>query len=285
MSAEETIAALRAELATAQETIATPTGQVAMLVERVDGLEGQRATTSRKSNKPLSSDGLAWVPRNRRGTSGKKRGGQQGRAGAHLQQMEDAPDHVVVRRSLVCPAYIGLLRGTPEISVERWQVVEVPPTRPAVTGCRGVQVRCPRCATLVTGDFPPDVTAPVQRGTRMRAAIFALTHQHPLPYRRVRAVLSDVLGCVVTEGTMAMLAQDAAGQLTTVEAALADALGAGTLPHNDETGLAVQGNRWWPHTASTARLTHDGVHPKRGGAATDEIGILPGFRGTSTHDN
>lgn len=118
----------------------------------------------------------------------------------------------------------------------------------------------------------------------MRAIARALTHQHLLPYNRARAVLGDVLGCAMTEGTLAAVAQDAAGRLAEVAAAIAAALRAGALLHADETGLSVRGKRWWLHTASTARLTHYGVHPKRGVDATDACGILPGFRGTSVHD-
>jgi len=116
----------------------------------------------------------------------------------------------------------------------------------------------------------------------VRAIAVTLTQQHLLPYNWARAVLDDLLGCAMTEGTLATLVQDAAERLAAVEALIADALRA--LQHNDETGISVRGKRWWLHTASTARLTHYGVHPKRGVEATDAIGILPGFRGTSVHD-
>lgn len=35
---------------------------------------------------------------------------------------------------------------------------------------------------------------------------------------------------------------------------------------------------------STARLTHCAIDTKRGSAATDAIGILPGYRGVSARD-
>lgn len=38
------------------------------------------------------------------------------------------------------------------------------------------------------------------------------------------------------------------------------------------------------HVASTSRLTHYGIHVKRGAAATAAIGILPGYHGVSVHD-
>ena len=52
----------------------------------------------------------------------------------------------------------------------------------------------------------------------------------------------------------------------------------------DETGLRVEGAGRFVHVASTARLTHCACDSRRGKTATDEIGILPAFRGKSVHD-
>ncbi len=283
MNAEEIIAALQAELAAAQETIAALTAQVATLLERVKDPEGQRATDSHNSSKPPSSDGPARIPRSLRGTSGKKPGGQPGHRGAHLR-LVDTPDHIVVRRPLVCPTCAASLAAEEVDGMERRQVVEAPSVRALVTEYRGLRVRCPHCQTAVTGAFPAAVSAPVQYGPRLRALTVYLTHQQLLPYGRTRAVLRDLLGCAVSQGMVAALAREAAERLAPVEGLIAAALRAGPVLHNDETGLSVRGTRWWLHTASTARLTHYGVHPKRGSAATDAIGILPGFDGTSVHD-
>ena len=52
----------------------------------------------------------------------------------------------------------------------------------------------------------------------------------------------------------------------------------------DETGLRIGGHLHGLHVASTPTLTHYGPHAKRGQAATQAIGILPGFGGRAMHD-
>jgi transposase len=97
-------------------------------------------------------------------------------------------------------------------------------------------------------------------------------------------VLSDLLGVHISEGTLASLTERCARHLRAVEEQIKEALVKAEVLHQDETGLYIQGRRCWLHVASTARLTHYAVHPKRGKAALDAIGLLPQFQGTSVHD-
>ncbi|KJE27770.1 transposase IS66 family protein [Geobacillus kaustophilus] len=72
-----------------------------------------------------------------------------------------------------------------------------------------------------------------------------------------------------------------------VEAAIKEidaALLASKTLHVDETRLRVDGKNQWVHVASTAKVTRYGLHRSRGKQATDDIGILPRYKGTMVHD-
>ena len=119
---------------------------------------------------------------------------------------------------------------------------------------------------------------------RLGATALYLVQQQLLPWARACEVLADLVGVQISEGTLASLIERCNGQLAEVEEQIKEALVKADILHQDETGLYVNGLRYWMHVACTAQLTHYAVHPKRGKAALDAIGILPRFKGTSVHD-
>jgi hypothetical protein len=56
------------------------------------------------------------------------------------------------------------------------------------------------------------------------------------------------------------------------------------LVHVDETDINTGGIRNWLHNASNDRCSYFYPHAKRGGAALDEMGILPNYQGILCHD-
>src|SRR2546421_64089 len=75
-----------------------------------------------------------------------------------------------------------------------------------------------------------------------------------------------------------------AKRVLVIEHQLKAALSRAEVLHQDETGLYVAGQRHWMHVHATEHLTHYAVHPQRGKAALDAIGILANFQGVSVHD-
>jgi transposase len=257
--------------------------QVAQLDARVQELEARQAKDSHNSSKPPSSDALARKTKSLRRKSGKKPGGQLGHRGETLRLVA-APDVVEEHRPAVCDACQAPLDGAPVVLRERRQVYELPPLRLVVREHQAVHVACPSCQAVTVGTFPAEASSRAQYGRRLRALAVYLVAQQLVPYARVREVLADLFGARLSRGTLVQWVQQAAQALEPVETHIKQALQQVPVLHSDETGVRRTGTLAWAHVASTARLTHYVIHPKRGSAATEQIGILPPFTGVSVHD-
>lgn len=120
--------------------------------------------------------------------------------------------------------------------------------------------------------FPEEVRAPVHYSAAFGAVGVYLVTQQLLPYERACEVMEDLLGPPMRVGTLQSMIRRCAEQVAPIEEQIKAAL------------RRVAGKRWWTHVSATATLTHDAVHPQRGRAALDAIGILPHFGGISIHD-
>ena len=276
MTPDEEIAALKAENAALR-------AQMTALVARVQELEARAAKNSHNSGKPPSSDGLKRRTKSLRKPSGKKAGGQLGHRGEtlHLVAM---PDEIVEQRPAVCAHCQAPLTEEPALLRERRQVQELPAVRLRVTEYQALHVRCPQCQAVSVGTFPAAAPSRAQYGPHLRALAVYLVEEQLLPLGRVQRLLADFASVRLGRGTLVRWIGQASATLAPVEAELTAALRQAAVLHNDETGVRRAGKLAWVHAASTSRLTRYAVHAKRGGEATDAMGILPGFTGVSVHD-
>lgn len=273
---EARIAELEAENATLRE-------RVELLAAQVQELQARLAKDSRNSGKPPSSDGLGRKTKSLRKKSGKKPGGQLGHRGQTLRLVA-MPDEVVEHRPPACAYCRAPLDAAPVVVRERRQVQELPPLRLLVHEHQALHVRCPACGEVSAGTFPTEVPSRAQYGPRMRALAVYLMQAQFVPFGRTQQLLADLFGVQLARGSLVGWVQQAARTLVPVETAVTAALQQAPVLHNDETGVRRGGRLAWAHVASTARLTHYAIHPKRGAEATNAIGILPHFHGVSVHD-
>ena len=277
MTPEGETALLRAENAALRE-------QVAALMARVQELEGRLAKDSHNSGKPPASDGLARKTRSLRRRSGKGPGGQLGHRGETLRLVA-TPDVVVEHRPAVCMDCQGPLgEDAPVVLRERRQIRDLPPVRLRITEHQALHVQCPACRAVSVGAFPVAAPSRAQYGPHLRALAVYLVEQQLVPYGRVRELLADLCGAHLSLGTLVAWVRQGSTALAPVEAQIKAALCRAPVLHSDETGVRQAGHLAWAHVASTDRLTHYAIHPKRGREATDAIGILPTYTGVSVHD-
>src|SRR3954463_13289210 len=251
---------------------------------RIAELERQLAASSRNSSKPPSSDGLDKpAPTSLRGRSGRKPGGQPGREGRTLRQVEK-PDEVVVHEPGACAGCGAQLAAEDRPArIIRRQVFDIPTITVRVVEHRLVSRRC-GCGTLTQAAGPAGVSAPVQYGPSAAAiAVYLCLGQH-LPVERTAALPGELFGPPMAAGTVAAWTSRAAAGLEPFTAAARAALSQAELVHLDETGLRVAGRLHWLHVASSSRFTALVCHRRRGKEAIDAAGVLPHFTGIAVHD-
>jgi transposase len=252
----------------------------------IQSLRDQLAKDSHNSGKPPSSDGLRKPPRpqNLRQKKGRRPGGQKGHAGHTLKLVEN-PQHIRVHAVLACAQCAAELQKVEPSGYERRQVFDVPPVQVEVTEHRAEIKICPACGHSTKGDFPAEVSQPVQYGWRLKAQATYLNNYQLLPWERSCELLGDFYGhrpaeALIQEANTATVAQ-IAPSLKSIQHALQTA----AVGHFDESGLRVEAQLNWLHVASTPHLTYYAVQPQRGQLGMQASGILPHFKGRAVHDH
>jgi transposase len=145
---------------------------------------------------------------------------------------------------------------------------------------------CPCCQAETRAQLPDGLSlASVQYGPNVKALAVYLACVHLLPLARVCQILSDLFGTTFSQACVLGACRQSASALSLVLEQIKTALQRSRVLHNDETGFRVNHKRWWLHVAATCWFTLYLAHPKRGKEATDAMGILPHFVGTSVHDS
>jgi len=265
-------------------------GQLQARVEELEvenkRLRDQLHLDSSNSSLPPSSDKGRGTraTRSLRSPSGRKPGGQPGHPGTTLKPVEK-PDHIVVYPVSHCVGCGEDLSATAVTRLEKRQVFEFPPLRLDVTEHQAEVKSCPSCAQESQGAFPADVQQPVQYGARVKGLLVYLTHGQLLPYERTTALVEDLVGQPVSQGTLLTATHTCAAQVSETEGQVKQALQQAPVVHVDETGLYENGRRLWLHSASTPDLTYYFPHDKRGQPAMQAAEILPQFHGIAVHDH
>ena len=270
-------------IAQLQATLAAQQEQIVTLTNRVAALETRLKTDSHNSSKPPSSDPPTHKPVSLRKPSGRKPGGQAGHPGRTLL-LVDTPDAVVLHTPACCAGCGADLTDTPPSSMERRQVSEIPPLALVVTEHRGERKVCAGCGHTTSAAFPAFVTQTVQYGPRLQALSVYLLSYQLLPVGRASELLGDVFGAGLCAATLLHMQHKAAGAVQPACEEIASALRHAPVVHCDESGGRINGTLHWLHVASTSRLTHYGIHKKRGQAGMNASDILPHLSGIAVHD-
>lgn len=251
---------------------------------RIKTLEDQLSRNSRNSSKPPSSDGLKRQTKSLRKKSGRSVGGQKGRRGTTLRQV-DNPDEIVNYAVAVCQKCQRSLKTQPIEGHEMRQVFDIPPLRIRVTEHRVEIKTCPHCSSVNKASFPPSVSQPVQYGPNLKAHAVYLTVRQHLPYKRTAELFQNIFGADISPATIFKANKECSLLLEKPVNAIKDHIAVSDVVHFDESGVRCVQENYWAHTAGTPALTYYTIHKKRGSEAMDAAGILPKFNGRAVHDH
>ena len=164
------------------------------LIQELQAQQDRLNKNSKNSSKPPSSDGFK-KPRTKSSikNGSKKSGGQKGHKGHTLEPAEN-PDHTEVHKVGQCAVCGVTLEDTEVVGYQRRQVFDIPPIQLEVTEHQAEIKVCPRCGTENTASFPPDVTASVQYGSRVKALAVYLNNYQFVPLERISEFFEDVIG-------------------------------------------------------------------------------------------
>lgn len=274
-------------LAVQEQEIQALKAQVGELKSHIQELEGKLSKKSHNSHKPPSSDGYAKPnPQSQRTKSNRKPGGQPGHPGVTLKQVNaNEVDRTEVHGVSHCAQCGYNLDEAKLVSYEVRQEFEIPVLKRQVIAHRVEARCCTHCGLINRGQFPEHITQPVQYGKRLKAVVTYLNQYQLIPYARLQELLKDVFSVALSQGTLVTINKSYYQQLEALSQQIKETITQSGYAHFDETGLRLCKQLNWLHVASTRRLTHYALHPKRGCAAIEAMGILPQFEGCATHDH
>jgi len=232
---------------------------------------------SRNSSKAPSQDQNR--PKKKKESNGRKPGGQKGHPGKTLERVEN-PDEIreirVDRSTLPKGEY-------KHAGFESRQVFDLD-ISVRVTEYRA-EVLEDKQGRKFKAPFPKGVDANLQYGNNVKAHIVYLSQYQLLPFERIREYLTDQIKLPISTGSIANFNQEAYEKLKGFDSKSKEELIQSKVVHADETGININGKKYWLHDNSNPNWTYLYPHQKRGKEAMDEMGVLPEYRGVLVHDH
>jgi len=232
---------------------------------------------SKNSSKPPASDPNRKKDKRRK--SNKPSGGQPSHVGKTLQRIDD-PDEIEVitlDRSVLPKGHYT------DDGFERRQVFDIDISR-VVTEYQAQRLLDEKGRHFIAA-FPKGVNKAVQYGNGIKAQAVYLSQYQLLPYKRIQEYFADQLGMPISEGSIYHFNKQAYSQLARFEQMSKENLINSPYLNVDETGININGQRNWLHSASNDQWTHFFPHKRRGSVAMNLIGILPPYQGVLCHDH
>jgi transposase len=218
---------------------------------------------SNNSSLPPSHDLFQNKNQSLREKSNRKSGGQKGHKGKTLQ-MSSNPDSVVVHKPQPQCPQCGKNHNNDQLKLKsRRQVVDIPVIKANITEHQVFEAQC-CCGHILSGDFPNEVSAPVQYGNNIVALTAYLHSRQYIPYSRLSELLKSMTNIKMSEGTIFNILNKAANAVLPLYRAIKDEVEKSTVVGGDESGVKVENKKYWAWTWQTIKATYIVISKSRG---------------------
>jgi len=232
---------------------------VQILVKRVEELEEeirqlkQRKNSNNSSLPPSKDENRPIKNQSLRFKSGKPTGGQKGHKGKTLEMVSN-PDEIIHHMPGRCAHCEDDLSGIQEVLQGRRQVVDIPPIYPKYTEHQVYSKQC-KCGHINQGTFPSGVNNHIQYGPNIESLVAYLNVGQYLPYGRMQSMFHDLFNIPLSQGSIYNMLERFSCRITPMYEQIKKEIEQSDIVGGDETGVKVNGSKWWLWTWQNTRNT------------------------------
>ena len=210
---------------------------------------------SKDENRPKRNQSL-------REKSGRKPGAQKGHKGTTLI-MAEVPDKIEKLVPDYCNCCGKDLKEIEAILASKRQVVELPQIKPIYIEYQNF-VRACSCGHQQKGSYPAHITNHIQYGASVEALVGYFSVYQYLPFKRMTEMFSDVFNLPISQGSVGNLLQRLGDKSQVVYDAIQNSIAKSRSVGGDETGLKVNGDKFWAWIWQNSMLTFIAISINRG---------------------
>lgn len=200
-------ASVQEQIETLAAALETALDEIERLKQENKELKLALGKNSTNSSRPPSSDGPGaqsrGVRKKKKKPTGKRRGGQKGRRGAHRQLLPVEEVHEVIRLHSERCRHCGTeLKPGHADDYQRHQTFELSRQGLEVIEFQRLRQTCPNCSKVTIEPLPAPWKSGIRFGPRLHAVIGMLAGIYHLSRRSVQRLLDDLLGLKISLGSI-----------------------------------------------------------------------------------
>lgn len=124
------------------------------------------------------------------------------------------------------------------------QVIDIPVIKACVTEHQIFRTTC-ACGYVSAGNFPADISAPVQYGNNLIAITAYLSSRQYVPYARLSELVKCITNVSMSEGTIFNLLNKAANFVLPSYEGIKEEITKANTVGDDESGVKVKNENYW----------------------------------------